>query len=158
GVRFPAVKLYERGEKRRDIEYMMAVNNRTPTFLGDLRAQVGAAQLGVRRLREVLVRFGAAAVRAAVRDIIAFAKRRVREEVSKWPAGVYGSDVYVDNDPHGNPDIHVHCRVTVQGSDLTVDFTGSDDRRDIQAYSTFGNTRGYVVAQLAAMMDPSIPK
>src|SRR4249920_599910 len=47
GVRFPAVKIYERGEKRRDVEYMMAVNNRTPTFLGDLRAQVGAAQLGV---------------------------------------------------------------------------------------------------------------
>ena len=28
----------------------------------------------------------------------------------------------------------------------------------IWAYSTFGNTRGYVVAQLATMMDPSIPK
>src|SRR5207253_410116 len=45
GVRFPAVKIYEKGVKRRDVEYMMAVNNRTPTFLGDLRAQVGAAQL-----------------------------------------------------------------------------------------------------------------
>ena len=53
GVRFPAIKIYERGEKRRDVEYMMAVNNRTPTFLGDLRAQVGAAQLGVRRLTEI---------------------------------------------------------------------------------------------------------
>ena len=53
GVRFPAVKIYEQGEKRRDVEYMMAVNNRTPTFLGDLRAQVGAAQLGVQRLKEV---------------------------------------------------------------------------------------------------------
>src|SRR5215475_11561628 len=69
GVRFPAVKIYERGEKRPDVEYMMAVNNRTPTFLGDLRAQVGAAQLGVRRLRELLARFGAHAVRAAVREI-----------------------------------------------------------------------------------------
>jgi N-methylhydantoinase B len=49
------------------------VNNRTPTFLGDLRAQVGSAQLGVRRLEEIVARFGAAAVRAAVRDIIAFA-------------------------------------------------------------------------------------
>jgi len=48
--------------------------------------------------------------------------------------------------------------VTVRGSKLTIDFTGSDDRPDIQAYSTFGNTRGYVVAQLASMMDPAIPK
>jgi N-methylhydantoinase B len=158
GVRFPAVKIYERGEKRRDVEYLMAVNNRTPTFLGDLRAQVGAAQLGVRRLRELLERFGTDQVRAAVRSVIAFAKRRFREEVAKWPDGVYESDVYVDQDPHGNKDIHVHCAVTVKGSDLRVDFSGSDARPEIQAYSTFGNTRGYVVAQLASMMDPTIPK
>jgi len=158
GVRFPAVKIHEKGVKRRDVEYLMAVNNRTPTFLGDLRAQVGAAQLGVARLKEVLARFGPPTVEAAVRGIIAYAKRRFREEVAKWPDGVYESDVYVDHDPHGKKDIHVHCRVTVKGSDLTVDFTGSDDRPDIQAYSTFGNTRGYVVAQLASMMDPKIPK
>jgi len=158
GVRFPALKLWERGEKRRDVEYMMAANNRTPTFLGDLRAQAGAAQLGVRRLKEVLARFGAAAVRAAVQETIAFSRRRFREEVARWPDGVYESDVWVDQDPLGNRDIHVHCAVTVDGSDLTIDFTGSDDRPQIQAYSTFGNTRGYCVAQLATMMDPTIPK
>jgi len=158
GVRFPAVKIFEKGVKRRDVEYMMAANNRTPTFLGDLRAQVGAAQLGVRRLQEVLARFGTATVDGAVRAIIAHAKRRFREEVARWPDGVYESDTYVDHDPHGKRDIHVHCRVTVKGSDLRVDFTGSDERPDIQAYSTFGNTRGYVVAQLASMMDPTIPK
>src|SRR5437773_2407407 len=158
GVRFPALKLVEKGAKRRDVEYMMAANSRTPTFLGDLRAQVGAAELGVRRLKEVLARFGTETVRAAVRAIIAYARRRFREEVARWPDGVYESDVYVDHDPHGKRDIHVHCAVTVRGSELTIDFTGSDDRPDIQAYSTFGNTRGYVVAQLASMMDPSIPK
>jgi N-methylhydantoinase B len=158
GVRFPAIKIFEKGEKRRDVEYMLAVNNRTPTFLGDIRAQVGAAQLGVRRLKEIVERFGTQQVRAAVDSIIAYAKRRFREEVKAWPDGVYESDVYVDHDPHGKKDIHVHCKVTVQGADLTVDFTGSDDRPDIQAYSTYGNTRGYVVAQLAAMMDPTIPK
>ena len=158
GVRFPALKLWERGEKRRDVEYMMAANNRTPTFLGDLRAQAGAAQLGVRRLKEVVARFGAAAVRAAVQETIAFSRRRFREEVARWPDGVYESDVWVDQDPLGNRDIHVHCAVTVDGSDLTIDFTGSDDRPQIQAYSTFGNTRGYCVAQLATMMDPTIPK
>src|SRR3989442_180538 len=156
-VRQPDVKICEKGVKRCDVEYMMAVNNRTPTFLGDLRAQVGAAQLGVARLKEVLARFGLPTVEAAVRGIIAYAKRRFREEVARWPAGVYESDAYVDHDPHGKKDIHVHCKVTVKGSDLTVDFTGSDDRPDIQAYSTFGNTRGYVVAQLASMIDPNIP-
>jgi len=158
GVRFPALKLYERGVERRDVTYLMRVNNRTPTFAGDLRAQVGAAQLGVRRLSEMIERHGVAAVRAAVDDMIDYAARRFRDEVRSWPDGSYESDVFVDQDPKGNRDIHIHCKVTVAGEKLTVDFTGSDDRPELQAYSTFGNTRGYVVAQLATMMDPDIPK
>jgi N-methylhydantoinase B len=158
GVRFPALKLYERGVERRDLTYFMQVNNRTPTFVGDLRAQVGAAQLGARRLGEVLAQHGSETVRRAIEDTIAFAARRFREEVRRWPDGEYTSDVYVDHDPRGNPDIHLHCTVTVRGERLIIDFTGSDARPEIQAYSSFGNTRGYVVAQLASMMDPTIPK
>ena len=158
GVRFPAVKVYDRGRERRDVVYLMQVNNRTPTFIGDLRAQIGAAQLGVRRLRELVARHGVPTVRAAVDHSIAYAARRFREEVSAWPDGVYEADACVDHDPLGNPDIRVHVKVTVEGSRLAVDFTGSDTRQDLKAYSTFGNTRGYVVAQLASMMEPSIPK
>jgi N-methylhydantoinase B len=134
------------------------VNNRTPTFIGDIRAQIGAAQLGARRLHEIVDRFGLEAVRAAVDHSVAYAERRFREEVASWPDGVYEADVYVDHDPVGNQDIHVHVTITVDGSRLKVDFTGSDTRQDLKGYSSFGNTRGYVVAQLASMMDPAIPK
>jgi N-methylhydantoinase B len=158
GVRFPAVKIFERGIERKDISYFMKVNNRTPTFMGDLRAQIGAAQLGARRLQEVIARHGVAAVRAASQYMIDYAARRFRDEVSRWRDGVYESDVYVDHDPKGNKDIHIHCAVTVQGDRLRVDFSGSDARDHLAAYSTFGNTRGYVVAQIASMMDPAIPK
>ena len=158
GVRFPAVKLYDRGAERRDVVYMLQTNNRTPTFIGDIRAQIGAAQLGVRRLKDLIARHGVAATREAVDHSIAYAARRFREEVAAWPDGVYEADAYVDHDPIGNADIHVHCTVTVEGSQLTVDFTGSDDRPELRAWSPFGNTRGYVVSQLASMMDPAIPK
>jgi N-methylhydantoinase B len=158
GVRFPAVKVYDRGRERRDVIYMMQTNNRTPTFIGDLRAQIGAAQLGVKRLHQIVDRYGIDAVRAAVDHSIAYAARRFREEVASWPDGVYEADCFVDHDPVGNPDIRVHVKITVDGDRLQVDFSGSDTRQGLKAYSTFGNTRGYVVAQLASMMDPAIPK
>jgi N-methylhydantoinase B len=158
GVRFPAVKLYDRGVERRDIMYLLQVNNRTPTFMGDLRAQVGAAQLGVKRLKSIIDRYGVDAMRAAVDHSIDYAAERFRQEVSAWPDGRYEADAYVDHDPVGNQDIHVHVAVTVDGDRLTVDFTGSDEREELKAFSSFGNTRGYVIAQLATMMDPSIPK
>ena len=66
--------------------------------------------------------------------------------------------MYVDHDPQGNTDIHVHCEVTVEGDRLIIDFDGSDTRPNINAWSTFGNTRGNVIAQLASLVDPSIPK
>ncbi len=158
GVRIPAVKVYDRGVPRRDVLYLLETNNRTPSFMGDLRAQIGAAQLGARRLGEIIESHGVPAVEAAVEHAIDHAARRFRDEVSAWPDGTYEADVYVDHDPIGNPDIHVHVAVTVAGDRLKVDFTGSDERQDLKAYSSFGNTRGYVVAQLATMMDPGIPK
>src|SRR5262250_3369222 len=92
GVRYPALKIFERGVERKDVTYFMAVNNRTPTFLGDLRAQVGAAQIGARRLRELCRRYGNEPVRAAVDYMVEYAKRRFKAEVASWPDGVYESD------------------------------------------------------------------
>src|SRR6185295_10848107 len=124
----------------------------------DLRAQIGAAQLGVQRLSEILELRGAPTVEEAVDYMIDYAARRFREEVTAWPDGVYEADAYVDHDPLGNPDVHLHVKITVDGDTLTIDYTGSDSRPELQAWSTYGNTRGYTVGQIASMMDPEIPK
>src|SRR5689334_8614537 len=158
GVRWPAVKVIDRGVERRDVLYALQANNRLPDYIGDLRAQIGAAQLGVRRLTEVIDTYGRQGVEESVDHMIDYAAKRFREEVTAWPDGVYEADAYVDHDPLGNPDIHLHVKITFAGDSLTIDYTGSDSRPEIQAWSTFGNTRGYTVGQIASMMDPEIPK
>jgi N-methylhydantoinase B len=158
GVRWPAVKVVDRGVERRDVLYALQVNNRIPSYIGDLRAQIGAAQLAAKELAEILDRYGADTVEESVDYMIDYAARRFREEVAEWPDGVYEADAYVDHDPLGNPDIHLHVKITVEGDNLTIDYSGSDMRPEIQAWSTFGNTRGYTVGQIASMMDPEIPK
>jgi N-methylhydantoinase B len=158
GTRYPALKIVEAGRDRRDVITMMRANNRLPGFVGDLRSQVGAAQLGAARLDEVIGQYGSATVRAAVEWSIQDAARRLRAEIAAWPDGVYEADAYVDSDPAGNEDIHVHVAVTVDGAHLTIDFAGSDDRPELSAWSTFGNTRGNAIAQLASLVDPAIPK
>lgn len=158
GVRWPAVKVVDRGEERRDVLYALAVNNRTPDFIGDLRAQIGAAQLAQRRLSEIVEHHGVGTVEESVDFMIDHAARRFREEVEAWPDGTYEADCWVDHDPRGNPDIHLHVSITVDGDRLSIDFAGTDERPELQAWSTFGNTRGYTIGQLAAMVDPEIPK
>jgi N-methylhydantoinase B len=158
GARWPAVKVVDRGVERRDVLYAMQANNRLPDYVGDLRAQIGAAQLAAKHLGDLLERWGADTVEQSVDSMIDYAAKRFREEVAAWPDGVYEGDAYVDHDPLGNPDIHLHVTITVDGDKLTIDYTGSDTRQEIQAWSTFGNTRGYTIGQIASMMDPEIPK
>lgn len=158
GTRFPAIKVVDRGVERYDILHAMAVNNRSPGYLGDLRAQIGAARLGVTRLGEVIGAFGADAIEASVDWFVESTGRRFREIVASWPDGVYEADAYCDHDPWGNRDVRIHVTITIDGDRLTVDFAGTDDRPELQAWSSFGNARGFVVSQIASMVDPSIPK
>src|SRR5947199_4702166 len=62
GVRWPVVKVIDRGVERRDVLYALQVNNRIPSYIGDLRAQIGAAQLATQRLGVIVERCGATAV------------------------------------------------------------------------------------------------
>lgn len=159
GLIIPVLKLVHRGEPRRDVLALLARNNRLPDFPGDIWSMIGAAQLGVRRLSEVVERYGADVVKAAVNANIDLSERRFREEVASWPDGDYDAEVFVDHDPLGNEDIRVHVTCRVRDDQLTLDFTGTDERPELQTvWNSFGNTRGYAVAQLAAMVDPSIPK
>jgi N-methylhydantoinase B len=158
GTRYPLLKIIDGGHERRDVVLTMRVNNRLPGFIGDLRSQVGAAQLGARRLGELVERYGPGTIKAAVDHTIADAYRRFSQEIAGWPDGTYETDVYVDSDPQGNQDLHVHLAVTVDGDHLILDFAGSDERPEISGWSTFGNTRGNAIAQLASLVDPSIPK
>jgi N-methylhydantoinase B len=158
GVRWPTIKVVDRGAERRDVLYCLQANNRLPDYIGDIRAQIGAAQLGAQRLADLVERYGVRTVEESVDFMIDYAAKRFHEEIAQWSDGVYEADAFVDHDPLGNPDIKLHVRVTVDGDRLVIDYTGSDTRDEIQAWSTFGNTRGYTVGQIAAMMDPEIPK
>lgn len=58
GVRWPVIKVVDRGEVRRDVLYTLEVNNRLADYRGDIMAQIGAAQLGARRLQDIIDRHG----------------------------------------------------------------------------------------------------
>jgi N-methylhydantoinase B len=159
GLIVPGLKLVHRGERRRDVLELLVRNNRFPSFAGDLAAMISAVELGVRELRGLIDRWGADPLRAAVNWNIAESERRFREEVSRWPDGRYEADVFIDHDTAGNRDVRVHVACLVAGDQLTIDFTGSDERPELVCvWNTFSNSRGYAMAQLASMVDPSIPK
>mgnify|MGYP003339066022 CR=1 FL=1 len=101
-------------------------------------------------------RLGAPTVSAD--EIIARSEAATRAAIKKLKPGTYHGEASFD--VPGGEVITLKAALTVDAKrgGIVVDFTGSDDRPEIVAYSTYGNTRGYVIAQLAAMMAPDIPK
>ena len=159
GMAIPRLKLVHRGERRSDAIEMLVRNNRLPSFSGDLRAMISASERGAALLGELVSKWGGDVVRAAINWNVRETERRFREEVSAWPDGTYESDVYIDHDTVGNQDVHVHVACIVEGDQLTVDLTGSDDRPELTCvWNTFSNSRGYAMAQLVSMVDPGIVK
>jgi N-methylhydantoinase B len=159
GLAIPCLKLLHRGEARRDVIRLLERNNRFATFSGDLAAMISGVQRAARLLEEMIARWGPETVKAAVNHNIAHTARRMREEVAKWPDGVYAAEVLIDHDTQGTRDVRVRAACTVAGDQLTVDLTGCDDRPElVGVWNTFGNSRSYVMTQVAASIDPAIVK
>ena len=159
GLAVPVLKLVHRGEPRRDIQELLFRNNRFPSFRGDIAAMVGACQMGVRKMDAMVEKWGADEIRAAINFGVDDTERRFRSEVSDWPDGTYDATVFIDHDTVGNKDVRVQVACKVEGDQLTVDLTGSDDRPELMnVWNTLSNSRGYAMAQLASMVDPSISK
>src|SRR2546421_10612455 len=70
GARWPVVKVVDRGVVRRDVLYALQTNNRAPDYIGDLRAQIGAAQIAAQRLSQIIDRYRADVVEQSVDSMI----------------------------------------------------------------------------------------
>src|SRR5213080_1652342 len=134
GLRITPLKLYDAGELRDDVLKMVATNVRHPhDFMGDLRAMIGSARVGERRLQALLDEYGPKTVVGAVDEIL-------------------------DGAGHGVTDIWIRATVTKRGDALTVDL--SDSHAQVHGFinSSFPNTMSAVHMAFAYLIDPRTPQ
>ena len=159
GLRITPLKLYDAGELRDDVLQMITTNVRHPhDFMGDLRAMIGSAKIGERRLRALLDEYGPPTVVAAVDEILDGAERQARDCVSTWKDGVYRGESILDDDGHGVTDIWIRATVTKQGDGLVVDLRDSHPQVSGFINSSFPNTMSSVHMAFAYLIDPRTPK
>lgn len=159
GLAIPCLKLLHRGEKRMDVIRLVERNNRFATFSGDLAAMISGVQLAVRLLQDMIRKWGADAVKATINAQIEQSERQLRQDVARWSDGRYEADVFIDHDTLGTKDVKVHVACDIRGDQLTVDLTGTDARPElVGVWNTYGNSRSYIMTQIAAAIDPGIVK
>ena len=127
GLRIPPVLLIRNGEVQRDVMNLVLANVRTPIEReGDLLAQFMAIRRGEQRLRDLVDRYGLAAVRRNMNALQNYSERMMRSAIAALPRGVYWFEDQLDDDGvSGNP-VRITVAITIGDGDATVDFTGSD--------------------------------
>jgi N-methylhydantoinase B len=155
GLRVPPILLTDAGVVREDLVRMLAANVRHPQdFRGDLAAMIGAARLGERRLAATLAEFGETTLLASIEAMLDGAERHARAIIAGWTDGTWEGTSLLDDDGHGATDVRVHAKVTVSGSDVTVDLTGSDPQVRGFINSSHANMQSAVAMALAFLYDP----
>ena len=158
GIRLPLLKLYDRGSLRRDVFDMVAINTRAPkTVQGDVGAMVGSTRIGARRLQTLFDEYGEEHTPAYFDALLDYAERMMRAEIEAIPDGVYFGSDEMNNDVFSRTPVRISATVTVAGSDLTVDFTGTGAQLRSFKNSSFANTHAAVYMALATVVDPRIP-
>ena len=107
-------------------ERLLAANIRVPDqTLGDFNAQFAAKAIGIERVRQLCAKYGVAAVRATMEELIGYSERQLRAAIRTLPDGVYyGEDAGDDIEGSGKP-LWVRAKVTVAGDEMEIDFEGT---------------------------------
>jgi len=159
GLRIPPLRLYDGGVVREDVLRMIVTNVRhAQDFLGDLRASIGSARLGERRLRRLVEEYGADTVVDATDEMLSSTERQTRACIRTWKDGAYRGEAVLDDDGHGARDIYIRAAVTKAGDRLHVDLTDSHPQVTGFVNSSFPNTMSAVFMAVAYLIDPEIPK
>lgn len=128
-LRITPVKLYDRGELRRDVWDMINANIRLELVGEDIKSMIGACTIGKRRMAEVLGRYGTETFERHMEYVIGASERQVRTEIERWPDGTYEGESWMVSDGlDPSRRYRIHCRVVVEGASITFDFSETDDQ------------------------------
>jgi len=130
GLQFKAIKVYEAGRKNMAVWHMLRDNIRASHLVvGDMEAQIAAARIGAERYLELIRRYGLDTVNAAYEELLDYSERLMRGAIERLPDGVYRAttyiDGYLDDADAARRDLPLAVAITVRGSELVVDLTGT---------------------------------
>ena len=122
----PPVKLARAGKVNQDIIDILMRNTRLPqSAMGDLNGQLGALDLGVTRMNELLDEYGGVTITAALEALGHRAEALMRSELTELPDGRWEAEDYLDNDGINDAPLKIRIALEIKDDTMLLDFTGS---------------------------------
>ena len=159
GLIIPPSRLYERGVPNQTLVNLIKRNVRLPDMvMGDIAAQLASVKVGARAFRVMMDEFSEATVAEAMETLCRQAEALTRRRLAEIPDGTYRFHDFVDNDGIDvDRRVRLEVAVTVQGSDVVVDFTGTAPQTRGPVNIGYWGTVSSVYFVFRAFAGPDIP-
>lgn len=126
GIIIPPVKLVEARRRNEAVMRLITANSRAPEErLGDFEAQLAAQRVGTRRLLALVTAHGAEQVLAHAAALLDYSRRMTEAVITTIPDGIFTFEDALEGDGQAEFRIPIRATITIAGSQMTVDFTGS---------------------------------
>jgi len=145
GILVPVSFLFRAGERNETLIEIIRANVRDPNAAeGDLYSLAACNEAGAKSLLSTLDEFGIDGLDAVGAMIVDHSRSAMLEEIARLPSGVYENAMRIDG--YDAP-VDLVCRLTVGGSGIDVDFSGTSPISShgvnvpltyTQAYASFG--------------------
>lgn len=155
GIYVPILKLFRAGQPNRDLFRLVKQNVRAPDLVeGDLMAQVGGNEVGGAKLLEFMDEYNFTSLAPLSQAILTTSEKAMREAIAEIPQGTYRHEIRMDG---FDEPITVKIAVTVQGSDLFVDYAGTSPQCDRGINVPFAYCVAYTTYPLKCAISPHVP-
>lgn len=140
GLRIPPIRIFQNDQELKDVMNLIMTNVRIPdTQHSDLLSMVGAARVAARKLVRLIDDYGLETFQRFTQDLLAYSETLMREEIARVPDGTYRSTI--TGIEGASP---IVCDLTVDGSEMVVDFSRSGPMSREYINSTLANTHSAV--------------
>lgn len=130
GIRIPPIRLYRQGVVQQAVLDVILLNCQVPAERhADLRAQMAANRLGIRRMQDLCRRYGRPLMFSAEDALLDYAERLTRAGIRTIPPGVYTFEDTFDSEELDSL-LHFKLRVEVTDGDIHLAF---DAPRQVRA-------------------------
>ena len=159
GLRIPPTKIYKKGHWQAEIWDIIKYNSRAPELvLGDMQAQIAGCRLAEKQVAELLDKYGLETIQEIIHEMYDYSERMTRQAIDKIPESTWSAEDFIDSNGL-DPDkrIFIKVTITVTGSDIIIDFTGSDPEQRGPLNGLWVTTLSAARSAVKAITNPRLP-
>jgi N-methylhydantoinase B len=159
GKRIPPIKLYKRGELQEEIWNIIKWNSRAPEAVwGDIQAQIAGCHYAEKGMIELIKKYGLETINSCVLEMYDYSERITRLAIDRIPEGTWTAEDYLDsNGVDLDRPVKTMVTVTVKGSDITIDLTGSAPEQPSPMNGLWVSTLSSVRTTVKSLTTPELP-